>query len=74
MFCTTECWDCEDKKCEHYISKREYYFENQRLKSIIEELEKYLCQEYMFDGYEELYKIGIKDCYNKLKELKEKNR
>lgn len=36
MFCTTECWNCEDKNCEHYISKQELYFENQQLK------EKYL--------------------------------
>ena len=32
MFCTTECWSCEDKNCEHYISKQELYFENQQLK------------------------------------------
>jgi len=32
MFCTTECWNCEDKNCEHYISKQELYFENQQLK------------------------------------------
>ena len=38
MWCTTECWDCEDKTCEHYVSKRDLYFENKELKK---ELEKY---------------------------------
>jgi len=49
MFCTTECWDCEDRKCEHYISKTELYFENQRLKdqlqqkeNIIKEVREYI--------------------------------
>lgn len=40
MFCTTECWNCEDKNCEHYISKQELYFENQQLKEKIKWYEK----------------------------------
>lgn len=36
MFCTTECWDCEDRNCEHYISKSKLYFENQQLKDRID--------------------------------------
>lgn len=39
MWCTTECWDCEDRKCEHYISKTELYFENQRLKDQLQQEE-----------------------------------
>ena len=39
MFCTTECWDCEDKSCEHYRSKRDLYFENKKLKGVIETYE-----------------------------------
>lgn len=39
MRCTTECWDCEDKKCEHYINKSELYFENQRLKDQLQQKE-----------------------------------
>ena len=39
MWCTTECWDCEDRKCEHYISKTELYFENQRLKDKLQQKE-----------------------------------
>lgn len=35
MFCTTECWSCEDKSCEHYISKEKLYFENQQLQERI---------------------------------------
>lgn len=35
MFCTTECCSCEDKNCEHYISKEKLYFENQQLKERI---------------------------------------
>lgn len=38
MWCTTECWDCEDRKCEHYISKTELYFENQKKDKEIEKL------------------------------------
>lgn len=39
MFCTTECWDCEDKNCEHYRSKHDLYFENKKLKGVIETYE-----------------------------------
>lgn len=39
MWCSTECWDCEDKKCEHYISKTELYFENQQLKYQLQQKE-----------------------------------
>lgn len=39
MWCTTECWDCEDKKCEHYISKSELYFENKRLEDQLQQKE-----------------------------------
>lgn len=38
MFCTTECWDCEDKTCEHYVSKTKLYFENENNKKEIERL------------------------------------
>lgn len=38
MFCTTECWDCEDKSCKHYISKQELYFKNQQLRQIIDKV------------------------------------
>ena len=39
MWCTTQCWECEDRKCEHYISKTELYFENQRLKDKLQQKE-----------------------------------
>lgn len=42
MFCTTECWNCEDKNCEHYISKQELYFENQQLKPVLDEIREYI--------------------------------
>lgn len=42
MFCTTECWDCEDRNCKHYISKTELYFENQRLEENWNELKQWL--------------------------------
>lgn len=46
MFCTTECWSCEDKNCEHYISKQELYFENQQLEDNWNALNKWLlCME-----------------------------
>lgn len=50
MFCTTECWDCEDKSCEHYRSKHDLYFENKKLKKtlnkIINETENYATEKY----------------------------
>lgn len=44
------------------------------LNKIIERLEKYLLDIYISTGYEELYKIGIKDSYDKLQELKEEGK
>lgn len=46
MWCTTECWDCEDKTCEHYRSKLDLYFENKELKQninkVINDINRYL--------------------------------
>lgn len=42
MFCTTECWNCEDKNCKNYISKQELYFDNQLLKSVLDEIREYI--------------------------------
>jgi len=42
VFCTTECWNCEDRNCEHYISKSKLYFENHQLKDRIEEALEYI--------------------------------
>ena len=33
MWCTTECWNCEDKTCEHYFSKQDIYFKNKKIQS-----------------------------------------
>ena len=38
MFCTTECWDCNDRTCEHYVDKIKLYFENENNKKEIERL------------------------------------
>ena len=46
MFCTTECWICEDKKCKHYVSKQELYFENIDLKNNWNKLKKWLEEQY----------------------------
>ena len=58
MFCSTECWDCEDRKCEHYIDKTKLYFENQRLKdqlqqkeNIIKEVREYIKQNEFYLDY-----------------------
>ena len=32
MWCTTECWNCEDKTCDSYKSKQDLYWENKDLK------------------------------------------
>lgn len=42
MFCTTECWSCEDKSCEHYIDKTKLYFECNRVKTVLTKLEECL--------------------------------
>ena len=42
MWCTTECWDCEDKECKNYRSKRDLYFENKKLKKDFNDLKKWL--------------------------------
>lgn len=44
MFCTTECWDCNDRTCEHYINKTKLYFENENNKKEIERLNKKIAQ------------------------------
>ena len=42
------------------------------LNNVIRELNEWLGEEYIAGCYEELYRIGLKDCHNKLTELKEK--
>ncbi len=54
-----------------YEKLKDYEKENQRLNNVLNELEKWLSKEYMSGYYEELYRIGLNDCYNKLNELKE---
>jgi len=40
MWCTTECWSCEDKTCEHYIDKTQLYFKNKQLEEEIKQLKE----------------------------------
>ena len=42
MFCTTECWDCNDMSCKHFISKSSLYFENVQLHQRIDKTLKYI--------------------------------
>lgn len=42
MWCTTECWDCEDRNCEHYISKTVLYFNNKHLKQKLKDIKEYI--------------------------------
>lgn len=42
MWCTTECWDCEDKTCEHYISKTDIHFKYKQLQSNWNSLREWL--------------------------------
>ena len=42
MWCTTECWNCEDKTCEHYISKQDIYFKYKTLLSNWNSLREWL--------------------------------
>ena len=44
--------------------------EIERLNNIINELENWLAKEYISGCYEELYRIGLQDSYDKLQELK----
>lgn len=38
------------------------------------ELEEWLAREYIKTGYEEYYRLALKDLYDKMKEIKEKNK
>ena len=49
MWCTTECWDCEDRTCEHYVDKTKLYFENENNKKEIEKLNKR--NKEIYDGF-----------------------
>lgn len=42
MFCSTECWNCNDRTCKHYISKFNLYFENRKLQQRIDKTIEYL--------------------------------
>ena len=57
-----------------YSDYQESELKIKKLNKIIERLEKYLLDIYISTGYEELYKIGIKDSYDKLQELKEEGK
>lgn len=48
--------------------------EIKRLNHIINELENWLAKEYISGNYEELYRIGLQDSYDKLQELKGSNK
>lgn len=69
-----ECF-CDFKKqinpFELYSKSQEQKIEIKKLNKIINDLEKFLLNIHISTGYEELYKIGIKDSYDKLQELKE---
>lgn len=41
MWCTTECWNCEDKSCEHYFSKQDIYFKYKKSQSNWNSLREY---------------------------------
>lgn len=70
MFCTTECWNCEDKNCEHYISKQELYFENQQLKEDILFCLKSIKQE-MNMSTDSRTRKEMQTCYEILNKVKE---
>ena len=74
-FCTTECWDCYDTTCEHFIKGLEKDRENRqelrkeimRLNNIINELENKIYYLYSYAG------IDTENLAKELSELKEKN-
>lgn len=55
MWCTTECWDCEDKKCEHYVSKTELYFKNKNheahVKEALDKIQYIIDYGFDYDGF-----------------------
>ena len=62
MWCTTECWNCEDKTCDSYRSKQDLYWENKDLKKNWEELKRWLV-EYRTDvDNPYYYEDGLVDC------------
>lgn len=59
----------------NYVSRLEAIIKDEqqeilKLNNIINELENWLAKEYISGCYEELYRIGLQDGYNKLQELK----
>ena len=72
MWCSTECWDCEDKNCEHYRSKLDLYTENKKLTNNWNELEEWVNHQlstmtmhiYMMQTYQAIL--------DKMKEIKER--
>jgi molecular chaperone DnaK (HSP70) len=59
-----------NKELEKYKYTADELNEIERLNNIINELEKWLAKEYISGNYEELYRIGLQDSYDKLQELK----
>lgn len=70
MWCTTECWNCEDKTCEHYISKQDIYFKYKQSQSNWNSLREWLLKDTK-DTFFEV--VRIKDILDKMNELENKN-
>ena len=49
MWCATECWDCEDKTCEQYFSKKDIYFKYKQLQSNWNSLREWLKNREVWD-------------------------
>lgn len=62
MWCTTECWNCEDKTCEHYISKQDIYFKYKQSQSNWNSLREYAKDE--FKKYPDGFITSIVEKYN----------
>lgn len=57
MWCTTECWNCENKTCEHYISKQDIYFKYNKLRYNWNSLKEWLGN--LIDNFQEDVSIPI---------------
>lgn len=74
MWCTTECWNCNDKSCEHYRDKQDVWLENMAIKYVLNEFNNWMKEwRGMIDApdmYEEGIIDALDDCLEKLSELR----
>lgn len=62
MWCTTECWSCNDKSCEHYRDKQDVWLENMALKHVLNKFTDWMQEWHDIIDAPDTYEEGIIDC------------